>query len=110
MKVSRICIDDRAFGLDSADDLDALRQQVIHAVRTGGAFAEFRSGGRDVSVLITSEVRIQIETTECSDETADAAAMPLEPSVDDDLDSYLNYGEEVLSPEPGAGSIPPAAQ
>lgn len=91
MTVSTIWIDGHARVLDPAEDVDALRQQVIAAVQSGGGFADFRTDQHVVSVLITDSVRVRIETTEHDDDEPHTELL-LGASAESDLDGYLNYG------------------
>lgn len=75
---TQAAIDDAVYLLAQGQDLDALKEQIEAAARSGGGFVDFTVvGNREVSVLVTAGTRVvfSVETVRYDErDTGDQAA------------------------------------
>ena len=65
MQVTKVRIDGQFFILDDTQQVDALKDEIVQAVRAGGDFVDFSTIGRGlVSVLVSNTLAVRFQTIE----------------------------------------------
>ena len=71
MKVAKIRIGGRMFIIDPAEDLDALRDDIVAAAASGAGFVHFHTAGHiAVSALVTPHLPVRISEFESATDSA----------------------------------------
>jgi hypothetical protein len=88
--VSQLRVDGQMFILDPQEDVTALKEQILDAIRGGAGFVRFATVGRGtVDVLVTPKVGVRFESLERTEqEIAEWESEPPPIDVDSDFAEF----------------------